>query len=216
MSREDDIVKIINTLSGKCSPDRVFSDWVTCMALAIQNRCILLENDLFRKRENEYISIMNRYDHSEQILMCEMYAMLTEILENKIYDVLGAVYMKLGSGSSITGQFFTPYHLSKLTAAVSIPDGISEKNKMIINEPSVGGGGMIIAIAEILKEKGINYQRCMKVVAQDLDYRCIYMSFVQFSLLGIDATLIQGDTLGMKRPGKEQIFRTPMAMGVFL
>lgn len=79
---------------------------------------------------------------------------------------------------------------------------------------------MIIAIAAVLKERGINYQYCMKVTAQDLDWRSVYMAYVQFSLLGIDAVVIQGDTLcNPYIPGEtdeRRVLRTPKNMGVLL
>ena len=79
---------------------------------------------------------------------------------------------------------------------------------------------MIIAAAEILKRRGIDFQQSMKVVAQDLDWRSVYMAYVQFSLLGIDATLIQGDSLADLHPVRNakqsHILRTPKRMGVIL
>ena len=78
---------------------------------------------------------------------------------------------------------------------------------------------MIIAFADILKRKGFNYQKCMKVVAQDLDWKGVYMCYVQLSLLGIDAVVVQGDTL--KEPytdnyPRSRIFRTPRNMGLLI
>ena len=64
-----------------------------------------------------------------------------------------------------------------------------------MHEPSTGGGGIIIAAAKVLKDRGLNYQKCLKVVAQDLDWKGVYMTYVQLSLLGIEATVIQGDSL---------------------
>ena len=79
---------------------------------------------------------------------------------------------------------------------------------------------MIIALAKVLKDRGINYQRCMDVVAQDLDWNGVYMTYVQLSILGIKATVVQGDTLanpykdGLYHP--ERIFRTPGKMGLII
>lgn len=45
------------------------------------------------------------------------------------------------------------------------------------------------------RKKDINYQRCMRVVAQDLDWKSVYMCYLQLSLLGIRAVVVQGNTL---------------------
>ena len=81
-----------------------------------------------------------------------------------------------------------------------------------MNEPSAGAGGMIIAAAQSMKEQGINYQKSLRVVAQDLDWNAFYMCYIQLSLLGIDAKCIQGDTLENKpyKTFNENVFLTPM------
>lgn len=89
-----------------------------------------------------------------------------------------------------------------------------------INEPSCGGGGMIIAAAAILKERGVNYQQVMEVVAQDLDWKGVYMCHLQLSLLGVRAICVQGDTLSnpyiQGKTEKRHILYTPAKMGVLL
>jgi hypothetical protein len=54
---------------------------------------------------------------------------------------------------------------------------------------------MIIGAADILQERGVNYQPLMQVVAQDLDWLAVYMCYIQLSVLGIDAIVVQGDSL---------------------
>jgi hypothetical protein len=181
---------------------------------------MLIHNKLWRDREDQYLRIIKKYDEKSQLLFSHMFYLLTCALEESIEDVLGDVFMKSGCYSKALGQFFTPFNLSKLTASCAIPDCISEDEKITLNEPSTGGGGMIIGVASILKDRGINYQKVMDVTAQDLDWRGVYMSYLQFSLLGISATVVQGDTLlepyvEGKYP-EHRILRTPKKMGVLL
>ena len=79
---------------------------------------------------------------------------------------------------------------------------------------------MIIAAAKVLREAGINYQRYMRVVAQDMDWKGVYMTYLQISLLGIRGIVVQGDTLAEPyMPGKtprERIMVTPAEMGVMI
>lgn len=214
------IVKSIQKMSGKYAPDMIFTDWVQCCAIAIQNSVCMIHDSVWKNREEQYINTMNKYTIEERKEFVNMLNLLIDAFEENISDILGEIYMESGCGSKQTGQFFTPFHLSKLTAELNLVN-VSEENKLDINEPSVGGGGMIIATALVLKEKGINYQRCMRVTTQDLDWRSVYMAYVQFSLLGIDAEVVQGNTLSEpyiqgKRYPKERIFRTPTRMGVLL
>lgn len=218
MNRKKDIIRSIEKIAGKYSAYEVFTDWIRCCALSISNSCQLIHNQVWMEREQMYKDTMLKYTLEERKKFSEMFNMLAETLEDDITDVLGQIYMEAGMGSKAAGQFFTPFHLSELCAALSVK--LDEDGKCNMNEPSCGGGGMIIATAAVLKQKGINYQRVMNVVAQDLDWKGVYMCYLQLSLLGIKAVCVQGDTLmnpyNPLRTGKEHILYTPAKMGVLL
>lgn len=220
MDSKKEIVEMIVKMSGKYSPDIIFSDWVQCSAIAIQNSCCPFHDKAWKRREEQYINTMNRYTLEERQNFVKMLLLLTDAFEEKMSDILGEIYMESGSGSKHTGQFFTPFHVSLLTAKVALGNKIIDENeKYEINEPSVGGGGMIIATAAAMREKGVNFQKCMRVTAQDLDWRSVYMAYVQFSLLGIDAAVVQGDSLVKpydENTQESRILRTPKRMGVLI
>lgn len=217
MDGKREIIKKINGLSGSRSPYDVFCDWVKLMALSIQNQCSIFDDKMWRKREDEYLKTIGPYgaDGKE---FAEMYGMLTLAMDERVSDILGEIYMESGCGNKNTGQFFTPFHLSEASAAMALA-GWDDAEPIVLNEPSCGGGGMIIAAAKVLKDRGINYQNVMKVVAQDLDWKAVYMCYTQLSLLGIDAVVVQGNTLeepNWRTRPKECIFRTPKNMGLLI
>lgn len=216
MDEKQEIIKIITDMSGRHAPSIIFADWVHCAALAIQNSCKMIHDRLWSEREQEYISLMKQYTPEEQQQMFQMFALLTCALDADPADLLGEIYMEAGCGNKGTGQFFTPFHLSRMTADLVLDDDVSEERPVALYEPSAGSGGMILAVALALKRKGINYQRCMRVRAQDLDWRSVYMTYVQLSLMGIDAVVVQGDSLAGGKPEPKQIFRTPRRMGALL
>ncbi len=194
----------------------VFSDWIKCSALAMSNACDMNRGKIWDDREKEYIVTMQRYTEKERKLFVEMLSLLTMSLEEHLEDVLGWIYMASGMGSKAAGQFFTPYHLSELVAEMSLPEP-EEDGKYRIYEPSCGGGGMIIAAVAALKKRGVNYQRNVEVVAQDLDWKGVYMCYLQLGLLGVKATCVQGDTLIEPYSSiypKARVLRTPAEMGV--
>lgn len=218
MNRKKDIIKIIKSIAGKYSEYEVFSDWIRCSALAINNSCSMIHDKIWHEREKTYIETMNKYSLEEQQKLCEMFFMLWETFEDYTSDVLGEIYMEAGMGSKAAGQFFTPFHLSELCARLGDiePD---ERGIYKLNEPSCGGGGMIIAFAKVLKDKGINYQQCMDVVAQDLDWKGVYMTYLQCSIMGIRATVVQGNTLQQPYADgypRERVLYTPAKMGLLI
>ena len=222
MSAKKEILDRINALAGEYSPYQIFSDWVQCCALAICNACHL-PGKIWNAREKEYLAVIGRHSKPTQVAFAEMFATLPIAYEEEgMTDILGEVYMEGGFGSGQTGQFFTPFNLSELTARLCIDDLIAKRGqdgKIWLHEPSVGGGAMVIAAAKVLKDAGINYQRELKVVAQDLDWRGVYTCYTQLSLLGIRAKVVQGDTLADPyRAGfpRERILETPAWMGVLV
>lgn len=223
MDYEKFIIDSIERLSGKYAPYQIFTDWIAMSALAIQNSCKLIKDKLWLQREEMYKTIAAKYSHDELTHFSDMTGALSLLLEDRFYDYLGEIYMKSGCGSKNTGQFFTPYHLSYLTAKICLTANLVEmtdaQGNIEVNEPSTGGGGMMIAVAQVLKESNIDYQRRLHVIAQDLDWNGVYMTYIQLSLLGVKAIVVQGDTLAEPyHRGYEErrIFRTPAEMGLVI
>lgn len=219
MNKKKEIIKIIDSIAGKYSAYEVFTDWIRCCSLAISNSCQLFHDKTWKDREQMYLDTVRKYTTKEHSKFTEMLALLAETLEEPT-DVLGQIYMEAGMGSKAAGQFFTPYHLSELCANLSLSLSEPDEDGLYqINEPSCGGGGMIIAAAMALKDKGIDYQSKMRVVAQDLDWKGVYMCYLQLSLIGIDAVCVQGNTLSepyIKEYPQDRILYTPRRRGMII
>ena len=56
----------------------------------------------------------------------------------------------------------------------------------------------------------------MDIVAQDLDWNSVYMTYIQLSLNGLSAVCIQGDSLQNVRVPKENILETPRRRGALI
>lgn len=221
MSPKQEIIRIIEKMSGRYAPYNIFSDWIQLCALSIQNACSMIHNKVWQEREQLYIDTARKYTESEMEQFARMFVLLGDALTEEMTDVLGQIYMEAGMGSKYTGQFFTPFHLSELCAKMSVgTDNLPETGMLSVNEPSCGGGGMIIALCKVLHEAGFDFQRRLDVVAQDLDWKGVYMTYLQLSLIGCRARVVQGDTLcepyDPKRTDPAHIFRTPAYMGVLL
>lgn len=215
-----EIINTILAMSGRYSPYNIFSDWIMTCSLSIQNSCCMIHDKIWQEREQLYISTIQRYTEKEQEEFAKMFVLLGDALTEEMTDVLGEVYMEAGMGSKYTGQFFTPFHLSELCARTGINiNEIDMNERLSINEPSCGGGGMIIAACKVLHEAGYDFQRKLDVVAQDLDWKGVYMTYLQLSLIGCRAIVVQGDTLinpYTKNYPRERTMRTPAMMGALL
>lgn len=221
MKYEKYIIDNFMSMSGKYTPYQIFADWITLSAISIQNACKRIHDKTYEYREELYCNVAKKYSANELRILSNMTGAVSLLLEDKMCDVLGEIYMKTGCGNKNTGQFFTPYHLSYLTASLVYGNQFnqSEDEQIEIIEPSTGGGGMMIAIAQVAKEHGINYHRKLHVIAQDLDWNGVYMTYIQLSLLGVRAIVVQGDTLTdpyRKGYDERRVFRTPAEEGVLI
>ena len=185
--------------------DNVFQDFLKLSTYAIAQ-------PFYRSPEIEqnYLDIINRYTKKQAEEFSKLLAFLVMALEEKHQDFLGCVYMKLNLGNVANGQFFTPYHVSKMMAEICFVDiekQLEERDFITLSEPCCGSGAMIIAYAQTLKEQGYNYQNQLFVEAVDIDELCFLMTYLQLSLYGIPARVMLGDTLAWKF---SQMFYTPM------
>ena len=194
------IIDNINRMAGKYTPHQVFADWVEMSALSIAQS---IEPD--EEREEAFFGIAKKYSEDDFFTLGCMLGRLSFLLENGLDDYLGKIYMELSTGNSHTGQFFTPFHVCEMMAGIALANyngGIE-----YLNEPSSGGGANILAYAKVMKAKGYNYQQLLEVKAQDLDYKCVYMTYLQLSLAGVNAEVIQGNSLEGKH---SVVLHTPM------
>ena len=73
-------------------------------------------------------------------------------------------------------------------------------------DPCCGAGGLLIAMVDELSRRGISIKDRVLVVAQDIDSRCVYMTFIQLALMGVPALVYKGDTLSQNFT---DVWRTP-------
>lgn len=162
------------------------------------------------ERERTYLSIVKKYESKEVMLFPKLLALTTEALEAEYQDFLGQQFMSLDMGSKWHGQFFTPYPICRMMAEMTFDLSLfDEKEVVTVNEPTCGGGAMIIAICEYLKEKKINFQHRLRVVCQDISAVAAHMCYIQLSLLGCPAQVLIGNTLKVECHTK---YGTPMAI----
>lgn len=200
------LVSLINQFSYGHHLDTVFRDFVEMAALAISNR---VDRAQYDSREKRYMEIVGKYKPEEVQRFPAMFSALTESFEARVQgmlngdgigltDVLGETYMMLGISNDRSGQFFTPYAVSKLMAAMIGGDAAAQaaaQGFARVQEPACGAGGMVIATAEAFHDAGLNYQQAMHATCVDIDPCCVHMAYVQLSLLHIPAMVVHGNTL---------------------
>lgn len=178
----------------------VFYDWLELSAISFSNAVDLAQH---AAREERYLQIAKRYEASQMARFPKMLAHLVEAMELETSDVLGSMFMGLELGDEWRGQFFTPYPVCLMLAEIALADvssdTLAERGGFItLQEPAAGAGGMILAAAESLRAKGLNPQAMLCVEAIDIAAPCVWMTYLQLSLLHIPACVVHGNALSLE------------------
>lgn len=187
--------KAIRQLSYGQHVFTIFRHFVELAALTFSNAADPLNK---AAREAQYLAIVKQYTPEQFRQFPPLLAMLVACLEHEQTDVLGRLYQRLELHHGRSGQFFTPYPVCLAMAKMLVHNAkhlVEEKGFIRAMEPCVGSGAMVIALAQALREEGINYQQCLHVTAIDLDIVAVQMAYVQCTLLHIPAVILHGDTL---------------------
>lgn len=209
MSKTDykkEFLKSFNALCSYRSSWQVWADFVIASACALANS--VDKGKHFEEREKEYSECIERLGGVEKASELFSYVVLA-LEENPNQDFLGSLYMELNLGNHWKGQFFTPISICDMMARITLNetiDTIEEKGWATINDPACGAGATLISAANVMKEKGVDYQNRALFVAQDIDRITGLMCFIQLSLLGCAGYVVIADTLCNPIVGKAALF----------
>ena len=191
-----EFLKVFNELCRYRHAWEVWADVITVMACSMAN-VFDKEPHRHEKREKEYEQCIKRLGGVDKT--SQLFAITVEALErNPDQDFLGALYMNLELGSHWHGQFFTPYHVSRCMAEITI---LNAKQEIVRNgwisvcDPCIGGGAMLIAAANTILRQKVNYQNHVLFVGQDIDRIVGMMAYIQLSLLGCPGYVVIGNSL---------------------
>lgn len=210
-------VELFQTLTGRYSPYQVWQDFLIMSACAIANAC---DKKFEEVREKRYLDTVKKYSKEESLIFPELFATVVLALDdNSEQDFLGALFGKLQLHNHWHGQFFTPYHIASFMAKINVEDckeQLKTKEVISVSDSCCGAGCLLIAFANEARNLGIDFQRRILFVAQDVDMIAALMCYIQLSLLGCSAVVKIGDSLTEPfteaEPITEQHWFTPFYM----
>jgi len=173
----------------------VFRDFISLVAGELDIARIRTPGNIVASRK-----ICDSYQAADLERFHVLFSLLISALQGKYHDFLGSVFMELELGSGDMGQFFTPYPVARLLAQLLLDDTLQQLKScpwVTLNEPTSGAGGMVIAFAESMLDKGLNPSAQLMAVTTDIDPTAADMTFIQLSLLGIPAVVNTGNTLSL-------------------
>lgn len=204
--RKKEIAAIFQTFNDR-DFYTVIRDFFELAAISLRNAVDIRNRATYEER---YAQIASGYSDTHR----QKFATALGILMDAIYaaaagdapfcDWCGELFMESGTSNSRMGQFFTPYTVSKVTAQGIISEKdvrakIGDGNGVFtISDSACGAGGLIVAAIEKLRTMGINYAHNVFVDCGDIDSRCVHMTYLTLSILGVPAVVRLGDALKLE------------------
>jgi len=183
----------------------VFRDFLAMATYAISNSMVFSQ-----AHEDDYMRIIGKYDKADASAFGDLLAITVEALEHGRDDFLGHVYMSQEMAIAEAGQFFTPSCVADMMGKMTFAGmkEVAEKNGYVtVNDPACGGGVQLIGAYKAAIEQGMNPSTQLCVYAEDIDTTCVYMTYVQLSLLGLPALVSHRNTISMETWAQ---WRTPL------
>lgn len=196
LGTEKEFLNVFNQMCHTRSSWQVWADVMSAIACSLSN-AVDKTPERYEAREREYEQCIKRLGSVK--LPSKLMAIITAALTiNPEQDFLGSMYMKLNLGNHWKGQFFTPYHVCQCMAEITMSE-TTENNKgkdyLSVNDPACGAGATLIATANTLRKRGVNYQTDTLFVGQDIDRVVGQMCYIQMSLLGCPGYVVIADTI---------------------
>ena len=197
-ARQQEIVKLVNSLDGKYNKWNIWNDFILMFATSLAN---VFPGPYRKEREESYLKIAKKYTPKELDIFAKMMGLVVVGMdENPDQDFLGELYMNLDMGNKWTGQFFTPYDVCKAMSIMTYSDGVlesqvQEKGFISVSDPACGAGALLIAFANVCREKKLNFQQSCLFVAQDIDVLAGMMCYIQLAVMGCAGYVIVDNTL---------------------
>ena len=201
-------VELLDKVARNKSRWDVFNDFLQFAAITLNNvkdaYYLQANKDIIEERNKRLKKVLNEYNAESKDYLSSMLDELIEELETycqgNYTDVLGEIFHQLNFQKEWKGQFFTPQHVSTMSGRMIVgKDGmertIKEKGFVTINEPCCGAGAMIYGFANGVYNQGFNPCKDILIFADDIDERCVMMTFIQCSLYGFPAIVSQRNTL---------------------
>lgn len=190
-----DITKRLLKISTSQGVDKAFTTFIEFLATFLASDVDPINGEERKMRYQEINDSLSADIRKEYLELIDLVKQTFAENADDPVDILGEVFHELNLHNAWHGQFFTPNDVARLMAMLINPTSKEDDGIASLHEPTCGSGTIVIAAARAMKNNGEDYSKKLLVVAQDIDIRCVWMSYIQLSLYNIPAVIIHGNSL---------------------
>jgi len=205
---EKEIIREIKTSDDTKLFRENWRNFLELLACEAQSYAFPKDSQLWTENEKNYLAVVDRYRKTPKGLKTvrenfpRAARLLLEGMQLPENDILGRIHMEF-AGDKRWGQYFTPYSVARLNAAMTFGDLDQEKldqandgkGFISLSDPTCGAGVMMIAAVDHFRQLGLDPETGLRVHMKDLDARAVHMAFINMALRGIPARVVQGNGL---------------------
>lgn len=193
----NDLMEEIKQLGYRMGLNNAFTKFLELTAVSLGSA---LDPFHYKEREEEYDKAVKGLKPEELSSFARMMALLYLAVRQHAddpKDILGDIYHRLKLNNEWNGQFFTPDNVARMMGMLIDPvlNQTDTKDIITVNEPTCGSGTMILGSVWAMVQKGVDYTTKTLFVAQDIDIRCVWMTYIQLTLYKVPAVVIHSNTL---------------------
>lgn len=192
----------LQDLSRSQSAHQTFSDWLEIAAITLHQLPYhskeLKKDAAFEQLEQCYFERIKPYSQDKLNAFAELMGITLAAHRTGYGDFLGEIAGEAELLNQRNGQFFTPYHLCRLMAKVTIgnmKEQVERKGIITISEPACGAGALVIASAEEIAHQGINPAAHVQFDCIDISRDAFNMTYIQLCAQNLQAVVHHGNTL---------------------
>lgn len=190
-----DVAKKLLKIGASQGVDKAFTTFIELLATFLASDDDPVNGEEKKKRYQEISDSLSSDIRKEYFELIDLVKQTFAEYADDPVDILGEVFHELNLHNAWHGQFFTPNDIARLMAMLVNPTSKGADGIASLLEPTCGSGTMVIAAAWAMKNNGEDYSKKLLVAAQDIDIRCVWMSYIQLSLYNIPAVIIHGNSL---------------------
>lgn len=190
-----DITKKLLKIGSSQGIDNAFTTFIELFASSLASDGDPVNGEVRKKRFQEINDSLSAAIRKEYLELIDIVKQTFAENADDPVDILGVVFHELNLHDAWHGQFFTPNDVARLMAMLVNPASEDENEIITLNEPTCGSGTMVIAAAWAMNNCGKDYSKKLLAIAQDIDIRCVWMSYIQLSLYKIPAVIAHGNSL---------------------
>ena len=196
---------MLRPLTGRRSEEQAFDAFLELTFTACAYKA--LPGDAGQPFMARHVEEWKRWDDKDHAIFLDLMRFTDDAVCGFKGDFLGVVAAEIGALSAARGQFFTPWEVCLLMAAMTLAGpqsrDVVERGWVGMQEPACGSGALVLAKARAERDAGLEIGTQFFAECIDISERAFKMCYIQLSICGVPAIVKLGNALSNEPPSLE-------------